>query len=396
VDGKSSTTLTEFPKTLLDKITYKDEIVKGDHRSNYWYDSRGFNVLQNVPSVVENTNRYEEYTYLRDGVWDPHWAPVHYVERYTRHYAPDNYTPGQLGGFGQNPDDPYKGNVFASSLTKALNGLNKDSLQTGADLGEGRETLGMIASNASQIARALLAARQGNWGAIPGILGMNRRDVLNGKFLSNQWLQYQYGWKPLFGSLHDSVEKFMSPANPTPQLLISKGFAGHESTVTKNSLFDNSVSTLSIKQQAKTVLIAEIARPGLRKAAEWGLVNPASVAWELVPFSFVVDWFVPVGNVLSAATDTAGLTFKAGYSNTKTTNTWTYTGPSYSNSQSYSQNGRIRTDTQARSPAKYQEKSWSFSRIPLFGFPTPQFYAKTNPWSAPHIKNALALVRQLL
>jgi len=29
-----------------------------------------------------------------------------------------------------------------------------------------------------------------------------------------------------------------------------------------------------------------------------GLQDPASVAWELLPWSFVVDWFIPIGNWL--------------------------------------------------------------------------------------------------
>jgi hypothetical protein len=31
-----------------------------------------------------------------------------------------------------------------------------------------------------------------------------------------------------------------------------------------------------------------------------GLVNPAEIAWEVVPYSFVVDWFLPIGSYISA------------------------------------------------------------------------------------------------
>jgi hypothetical protein len=39
-----------------------------------------------------------------------------------------------------------------------------------------------------------------------------------------------------------------------------------------------------------------------------GFINPISVAWALVPFSFIVDWFVNVQQVLEQFTDFAGLT----------------------------------------------------------------------------------------
>jgi hypothetical protein len=39
-----------------------------------------------------------------------------------------------------------------------------------------------------------------------------------------------------------------------------------------------------------------------------GISNPALVAWELVPFSFVADWFVPVGDWLKQLDALLGLT----------------------------------------------------------------------------------------
>jgi hypothetical protein len=56
-----------------------------------------------------------------------------------------------------------------------------------------------------------------------------------------------------------------------------------------------------------------ISNPNLYLANKLGFVNPAVIAWELVPFSFVVDWFVPVGNFLSQWTDFVGLSLQNGY-----------------------------------------------------------------------------------
>ena len=57
-----------------------------------------------------------------------------------------------------------------------------------------------------------------------------------------------------------------------------------------------------------------ITNPNLLLANRLGLVNPLSVAWELVPFSFVVDWFSGVGNVLDGYTDLLGLSVVDTYS----------------------------------------------------------------------------------
>lgn len=50
-------------------------------------------------------------------------------------------------------------------------------------------------------------------------------------------------------------------------------------------------------QESKRILalLTEVNTPALA-----GLQDPLSVAWELLPYSFVLDWFIPVGNYLQA------------------------------------------------------------------------------------------------
>lgn len=47
--------------------------------------------------------------------------------------------------------------------------------------------------------------------------------------------------------------------------------------------------------------------PGLRQLNGLGLLNPALLWWELLPYSFVVDWFLPVGDVLTSLTAGIGM-----------------------------------------------------------------------------------------
>jgi hypothetical protein len=48
-----------------------------------------------------------------------------------------------------------------------------------------------------------------------------------------------------------------------------------------------------------------------------GLLNPLSLAWELLPYSFVIDWFLPIGDYLAATTASAGMTWVNGWSRTE-------------------------------------------------------------------------------
>lgn len=51
---------------------------------------------------------------------------------------------------------------------------------------------------------------------------------------------------------------------------------------------------------------------GLRTLNQLGLMNPLALAWELVTFSFVIDWFLPIGPVLNAMSAPTGLLFVDG------------------------------------------------------------------------------------
>jgi hypothetical protein len=51
----------------------------------------------------------------------------------------------------------------------------------------------------------------------------------------------------------------------------------------------------------------KITNPNLFLADNLGLTNPVSWAWELIPLSFVANWFVNVDQVVRSWTDTAGV-----------------------------------------------------------------------------------------
>jgi hypothetical protein len=112
-----------------------------------------------------------------------------------------------------------------------------------------------------------------------------------------------------------------------------------------------------------------------------GLENPLAVAWEVVPFSFVLDWWIPVGNILQAYSDARGLSFGSGYTSHRT---------SASVDTHYEYHGGGESHVQS------SRRVWfGHDRVALNDFAIPGPYQKQNWFNMEKGLTALALFRQL-
>lgn len=67
-----------------------------------------------------------------------------------------------------------------------------------------------------------------------------------------------------------------------------------------------------VEERCGVVLYYAPQNAALASLSKLGLANPAEVVWELVPFSFVLDWFLPVGDWLSTLDAAVGYEFLDG------------------------------------------------------------------------------------
>ncbi len=264
-------------------------------------------------------------------------------------------------------------NARSASITKARAALAGESAVTnGADLAEARQTANMIAQTTTRVLQALRQARRGNWPAVAKSLGVSKADLRSRNTYSDGWLQYQYGWKPLLGSIHDNYNRLRSIV-PSP-IFIEAEKSGGKVTFDHTSTSGEYTTRWKLEGGVRTSIKARLDNNFLREGDQWGLVNPFSVLWEVVPFSFVFDWFVPIGTMLSSLSATSGLTFLDGYVSQRWSGTFSVTRNGWDN------------------PGFMSVAHFRLDRDVLPGFPMPQVYGKTNPFSTAHIANALALL----
>jgi hypothetical protein len=129
------------------------------------------------------------------------------------------------------------------------------------------------------------------------------------KNAANLWLEVQFGWKPILDDIHSSMEGLLFMRyGATPPLYRIVGIG--EQPITEvaygySSL--NNSGNVSGSVRVKFVQYYRVTNSTNFNAANFGLSNPYTIVWELVPYSFLVDWILPVGKYLDAMDALSGL-----------------------------------------------------------------------------------------
>lgn len=253
------------------------------------------------------------------------------IDSYTLHYS----APGT-------PSVSYSGTTSADykAFARLTQRMGSNVINLAQDLGEYHETIGMVTKTANRIRHAVVALRHGNvegaaaalWTgkrqtanqtrSIRGLL--NRRAKAGAEFqstrnLAENWLELQYGWKPLLSDLHDAIERLSQRAAASNSVAAVR--SSGSSVIRGESTFPLWQDSSKVAGKRVQTRIDTI-KYGLRfsvsdsQRAYWaqtGFTNPVDLTWELLPYSFVVDWFLPVGPWLESFSNFQGLKFIDGY-----------------------------------------------------------------------------------
>lgn len=185
----------------------------------------------------------------------------------------------------------------------------RDSASWAVNLAEYHQTLDSLVARTTQLTRFarklhhfdfIGAAKELKLSAVP-------KGVKPRKAFANNFLEYHFGWEPLVKDIGATIDIFQKPYPQNmrvsgkghekyrSQFDINRGNGYHEFGLTVGEVYARIDATVSVSN------------PNLLLANQMGFVNPLVVAWELVPFSFVVDWFTNVGQVIGSMSDLWGL-----------------------------------------------------------------------------------------
>lgn len=214
------------------------------------------------------------------------------------------------------------------------------------------------------------------------------------KRIASNWLEFTYGWKPLLSDIYNVAEEMVRYTMNRIQRIR----AGERAQIPTGStylylgyVYQLAPLTGSAFQSFKFNVAYEIPENKF-EIARFTSLNPVSIAWELLPYSFVIDWFVNIGGYLRSL-ETALLyesAFRGGYY------TWLAVQDTQCSS-AYSDN----IDQSSFPTSRFYQKtikrtSKHFRRVKLTGNPyprTPSFKADLG-WS--RLVSGAALLTQFL
>jgi hypothetical protein len=264
-----------------------------------------------------------------------------------------------------------------------------------------RQTVKLISDSAKRIYRAGLSLKNGNipgaaraiWGSSPPYYGRKGRGPDHGASAANNWLQMQYGWKPLLQGIHGSMEALarLNLADASVRQVTAR--AGTEVwDVDDVPLWHNSQKIggwirVQTRSHCKYGIRFTVEDHLSAFLAQTGWTNPVNLGWEILPFSFVADWFLPIGPWLETLKAYSGLVFLDGYESL-------FTKQKVESSMRFS--GAIGSTAPGQflsMGGQYSREVVLFNRTKLASFPVAQFPSFKSPLSVTHALNAIALVK---
>lgn len=278
-------------------------------------------------------------------------------------------------------DDPSYG-YATSAFYSRLSNLTVNMAQVFA---ERQMTVNLIANNAKRLAHMYLSLRRGRNPFTGG--------TCNSRNAAQLWLEYNYGWKPLIQDVYGAIDVLkgnlpeltvrVSPRGTffqkLPDRITNTYLQGQSTRVTHSESICRGYSQTTVKASFT------IKDPAVLTANAIGLTNPALIVWELIPYSFVVDWFLPIGSWLERQTAMLGLSLVKASTTRTTVRTWTSSTTVRVQTPSYTY---VTASGEKTKESRYKSRVTSLPSTMAL----PRF---KNPISTSHALSALALLRQV-
>lgn len=188
-------------------------------------------------------------------------------------------------------------------LSRLAGKIKEHDFNAAIFVGELGKTVDMVSETVKTLTKAAISVKKGNFSQAARLLNLsgdyNRRKRQNRaqRDPRSDWLALRYGWRPMLSDIYE-MSKAISQLSTPRKTTIRSSF---KLPIEPPEIFDyngvNIAKASGAGSYVKRIIAVFYERP-LDLEQHLGLDNPLGVAWEFVPLSFVVDWFLPIGNYL--------------------------------------------------------------------------------------------------
>lgn len=170
-------------------------------------------------------------------------------------------------------------------------------------IAEGRESVQMIIGRLKSLGFAALELKRLNLGGALRHLGPVSREAkkraqraLDLHAPGSAWMELRYGWIPTLMDIYFAAQFIKTDYQDLHRSIVVSHKREAEAVSTSAPNAVTLGKAVRIDRWKATLKVSSA--PSLPERL--GLTNPSLVFWELVPLSFVWDWFLPIGKFLNA------------------------------------------------------------------------------------------------
>lgn len=232
---------------------------------------------------------------------------------------------GSMPALGAYPiADQQMDNEAIADLNDNLSDQRDITVNWAMTVAERRETISMLDKRLTQLVSVVRNLRRGRFERAHEQLFNKKparkyRGPRTKDRAASLWLEWTYGWSPFLSDIYNATNDLVKIPRPLILRASGKSAKRDDRVVSTSSAFGgmdvipNLNYNVSVKSHVglKYVSYYRVENAKFASAAGAGLTNPALLVWELIPGSFVFDWFGNVGNVLNDITIANGLTHLA-------------------------------------------------------------------------------------
>lgn len=194
--------------------------------------------------------------------------------------------------------------------SKFRNRIHVGDASLGVTLGSFGQTMSMLTGRLNTIANILKAVKgHHDYATMRKVINKQSQrkaiDPAVGKKIAGTHLEVVFGWLPLLSDARAMMGVLTGDLPPSFISTRGKSTDSYNFKVVEGAI--TTYQSHNIRSSVAVSAIVTVTNHNLWLLNRLGLVNPAVVAWDLVPWSFVVNMFVNVNEVVRSYTDYVGL-----------------------------------------------------------------------------------------